>query len=121
MILAAVLALFMVATASDAQTPAGWDAAYQRAAQLILDHKTSDAIAIYQRIVRQAPDFQPARYELADALRLRALENILRNGSAAARRQDFEQAETHFRFVRDHGGEYRPLAVMKLVSLYGEA
>src|SRR5690242_2954090 len=104
MMIVAAVVLSAVTLAASAQAPAGWEDASRRASQLILDHKTGDAIAVYQRIVRQAPDFQPARYELADALRLRALETMMRSGSATAARQDLEQAETHLRLVRERGG-----------------
>jgi hypothetical protein len=44
-----------------AQAPAGWEDAYRRGTQLMADGKAEQAIAIFERAVGQAPDFDAAR------------------------------------------------------------
>ena len=59
------------------QAPAGWDATYLRVQQLVLDRKTTEAIAILEGVLKSSPGFDPARYELADIHRTLAMEAAL--------------------------------------------
>src|SRR5262249_8217944 len=43
----------------------GFEVRVARATQLLSENRTSDAIGVLQRIVRERPSFVPARYELA--------------------------------------------------------
>lgn len=102
------------------QTPAGWDAAYQRVQQLILDHKTAAAIAVLEGVLKSSPGFDPARSELADTQRLLALEAALKGPSQdATRRREFERAAANYRRVAEGASQYNQLAVGKLLMVYG--
>ena len=102
------------------QTPAGWDAAYQRVQRLVLDHKTADAIVVLEGVLKSSPGFDPARYELANTHRLLALEAALKGpaGEAAGRRE-FERAAAHYRVVAGGTSQYKALAIGKLLIVYG--
>lgn len=109
-----VVALFM-------QAPAGWDATYLRAQQLMLDNKIADAIKLFESVVKAAPAFDDARYALADAHRGAAREAAMGGPSQdAAKRQHLEAAATHCRQVAERKGDYQQLAVGNLMNLYGE-
>ena len=103
------------------QTPAGWDATYQRVAQLILDHKTGEAVALLEGVLKSSPGFDPARYELADTQRMLALEALVKGPSQqATSRREFERAAANYRRVAEGASEYKPLAIGKLLLVYGE-
>jgi tetratricopeptide (TPR) repeat protein len=114
-------ALFViVAFVFNPQTPAGWDATYQRVQQLILDNKTTEAIVVLEGVLKSAPGFDPARYELADAHRMLALEAALKVPSnSAAMRRELELAAVAYRRVAAGTSEYKQLAVGKLMMVYG--
>lgn len=116
-----VLSLLVVALSAFAQTPKGWDDAYRQVAELMLAGKGPEAIALLERVVTQAPDFIPARYELGSAHAHWAVELALQDPPAAdERRRHLELAATHFRRVAERDSEYRPLAALRLMSLYGD-
>jgi tetratricopeptide (TPR) repeat protein len=103
------------------QTPAGWDDTYQRVQQLILDRKTADAIVVLEGVLKASPGFDPARYELADAHRMLALEAALKGpAQEATKRRELELAAAGYRRVAAGTSEYRQLAIGKLVAVYGE-
>jgi tetratricopeptide (TPR) repeat protein len=103
------------------QTPAGWDAAFQRAQRLILDNKTADAIVVLEGVLKASPGFDPARYEIAEAHRMLALELALKGPSQdATKRREFELAAAAYRRVAVGTSEYKQLAVGRLLMVYGE-
>ena len=113
-----ILVLFMQAPAA---TPPGWEATMMRGQQHVLDRKFADAIALFERVVKQAPAFDGGHYELAEAHRMQGLELALKGPSQqAAQRRHLETAATHYRRVADLRGEYHELGVMKLMMIYGE-
>jgi tetratricopeptide (TPR) repeat protein len=102
------------------QAPAGWDATYQRVAKLVLDHKTAEAIAVLETVLKTSPGFDAARYELADTQRMLALEAALKGPSQEpAKRREFERAAANYRRVAQGTSEYKQLAVGKLLLIYG--
>jgi tetratricopeptide (TPR) repeat protein len=103
------------------QTPAGWDATLQRAQQFILDDRFADAIAILEGVLKSSPNFDPARYELADAHRMLALQAAIKgDAQEATKRRAFERAAAEYRRVAEGASDYKPLAVMKLMMVYGK-
>jgi tetratricopeptide (TPR) repeat protein len=108
--------------AASAQTPSGWDETSRRGAQLMLDGKTPEAIALFEQIVARAPDFEGGHYSLADAHRFLAIELKAKGDSQAAEsRRHFEVAAEQYRWVAQRKGPYRQLAVGQLMSVYGES
>src|SRR5687767_7755876 len=106
----AIRSMILIGLLVSQQTPAGWDATYQRVLQLMLDHKTADAIAVLEGVLKSSPGFDPARYELADAQRMLALEAVLKGPSQqAASRRDLERAAANYRRVADGASEYKQL------------
>ncbi len=107
--------------AAMAQAPAGWQDTHRRAVELLLDDKAVEAIAVLERAVSEAPDFEDARYTLASAHeshgRKLGLEDPPR---LEERRRHLEQAAAHLRRLAEGRSDYRSLAVMKLMMLYGE-
>ena len=67
--MAATSALVVVALVLGLQAPLGWDATHQRALRLILDEKIDEAIGILDEVLKASPDFDAARYEVAEAQR----------------------------------------------------
>jgi tetratricopeptide (TPR) repeat protein len=103
------------------QTPAGWDATYQRVQRLMLDDRYPDAVAILEGVLKSAPGFDPARYELADAHRMLALQAAIKGEAhEATRRRELERAAAEYRRVAEGTSEYRQLAVGKLILVYGK-
>lgn len=102
------------------QTPAGWDATYQRVQQLILDHKTADAIVVLEGVLKSSPGFDPARYELANVHRMLSLEAALKGPSQeATSRRELELAAAGYRRVAEGTSQYKQLAIGQLLMLYG--
>ena len=103
------------------QAPAGWDATYLRVQQLVLDRKTTEAIAILEGVLKSSPGFDPARYELADIHRTLAMEATLKQPSDdATRRRELELAAAGFRRVAEGTSEYKQLALGNLLRVYSE-
>ena len=118
--MAATALLVILTFLVNSQTPAGWDATYQRVQQLILDKKTAEAIVVLEGVLKSSPGFDPARYELADVHRMLALEAALKGPSnAAAMRRELELAAAGYRRVAGGTSEYKQLAVGKLMMVYG--
>jgi hypothetical protein len=69
----AASALVVVALVLGLQAPPGWDATHQRASRLILDENIDEAVAILDEVLEASPDFDAARYEVAEAHRMAAL------------------------------------------------
>jgi hypothetical protein len=104
-----------------AQAPSGWDATLAQGQQLILDRKTPEAIALFERTVKAAPGFDGARFELGEAHRMRALELAIEGPSREKERQaHLQSAATHLRRAASAGGEYAQLTWGNLMLLYGE-
>jgi tetratricopeptide (TPR) repeat protein len=102
------------------QSPAGWDSTYQRVQQLILEHKTADAIVVLEGVLRSSPGFDPARYELANVHRTLALEAALKGPSQAlTSRRELELAAAGYRRVAEGTSQYKQLAIGRLLMLYG--
>ena len=119
--MAATPLFVIIALVLSLQTPAGWEAVYRRVQQLILDHKTADAIVVLDSMLKSSPGFDPARYELADAHRMLALEAALKGPSQeAAKRRQLELAAAAYRRVAEGTSEYKPLAIGRLLMVYGE-
>ncbi len=109
----------LVAIATFAQAPAGWDDTDLRGRQLMVAGKTAEAIALFERAVSRTPNFEDARYALADAHRMRGLELAVENPSQPeASRRHMELAATHFRWVAERGTPYRQVAAGHLMELY---
>ena len=103
------------------QTPAGWEATYQRGQQLVLDHKTADAIKLFEAAVKASPGFDGADYTLADTHYMAALEAAMKGPSQdAVKRQHLEAAALHFKRAAELKGVTLQLAVGQLMRLYGE-
>ncbi|MGH9386312.1 MAG: hypothetical protein ACRD2N_18710 [Vicinamibacterales bacterium] len=103
------------------QTPAAWDATYQRVQRLILDHKIADAIVVLEGVLTSSPGFEPARYELAEAHRMLALEAALKGPSQeATKRRELERAAADYRRVAEGMGQYQQLAIGRLLMVDGE-
>jgi tetratricopeptide (TPR) repeat protein len=104
-----------------AAAPAAQDAAYQHALRLMVDHKPAEAIAALERLLRSWPDYDPARYELANAHRMQGLETALKGPSQGAEaRRHFQLAAGQFRRLAEGSGDYKLLAIMQLVMIYGD-
>ena len=103
------------------QAPAGWDATYLRVQQLVLDRKTTEAIAILEGVLKSSPGFDPARYELADVHRTLAMEAALQEPPQdATRRRELELAAAGYRRVAEGTSEYKQLALGNLLRVYSE-
>lgn len=104
-----------------AQAPAGWDDTSRRGQQLMLDNKTPQAIALFERAVKDAPNFDAAHYELGEAYRMRALELALEGpAQEQARQRHLGLAATHLRRAAEAAGAYEQLAWGRLLMLYGD-
>jgi hypothetical protein len=111
----------LIGLALFAQSPAGWDETSRRGQQLMLDNKTPQAIALFERVVKSAPDFDAAHYELGEAYRMRALELALQGPSQEQERQrHLGLAATHLQRAAAPAGLYEQLAWGKLMMLYGK-
>jgi len=116
-----VTVVWLVITATLAQTPAGWDDTYRRGLQLMADGKAAEAIRLFDGVVQRAPAFGSGHAALADAHRVRADE--LAGGATpppAAWRQALEAAARHYRRAIELQAPEQPLAVMHLMRIYGE-
>lgn len=103
------------------QAPAEWDDTSRRAAQLLLDGKTTQAVPMLERAVAQAPGFDGAEYELAKAHHDLATQRALEGPSAdAARKRHLAQAVTYFQRAAGRNGQYRQPALGMLMLVYGE-
>jgi predicted Zn-dependent protease len=116
----AIRLVLLVSLIVSQQAPAGWEAAYQRVQQLILDHKTADATSVLEGVLKSSPGFDPARYELAGIQRMLALEAAMKGPSLeATKRREFERAAVNYRRIAEGSSQYKRLAVGKLLLIYG--
>ena len=119
--MAATPLLVIIALVVSLQAPAGWDAAYQRVLQLMLDDKTADAILVLEGVLKSSPGFDPARYELAGAHRMLALGAALKGPSQeATKRRELGLAAVEYRRIAEGTSQYKPLAIVQLLMVYGE-
>jgi hypothetical protein len=108
-----VVAFLIIALSLTLQTPAGWEATSRRVQQLLLDDRFADAIAILEGVLTSSPGCHLARYELADAHRMLALQAAIKGETQeATKRRAFERAAAEYRRVAEGASEYKPLAVM---------
>lgn len=98
---------------------ASWDQTRQRALELRLKDRDTEAIAVLERFLKSSPQHVEAIYELGDAHlgASRALA-IQPDSPPASRRRHLETAAAQFRRVLDANTEYRPLALMKLTMVF---
>jgi hypothetical protein len=111
----------LVAALLIAQTPAGWDDAYRRGERMMLDGRLQEAVALFEGIVKQNPGFDGGHFALGDAYDMMAakLDPASSAGAPARRRELMLSAAQQYRAAAAGSGPYRPLAVVKLVRLYG--
>lgn len=109
----------LLVLATSLQAPPRWEATAQRAAQLVSEGRIADAVSVLEGVLKSSPNFDPARYELADAQRLLALEAALKGpAQQAIALREFERAAGNYRRVAEGSSEYKQLAIMKLISVY---
>lgn len=104
-----------------AQAPAGWNDTLTRASRLLLQGKSVEAIALYEKAVQASPSFDAAHYGLAEA-HLVAADALKPQGAsqAAARRRHLEAAAVHYRRAIDLGSGQNLMAMASLVTVYGK-
>src|SRR5689334_18276504 len=100
---AGILVSVMVAVLSSAialvgflmQAPAGWDQTYDKALALIVQGKPADAVALYERVLKGAPNFGDGHVALGEAYLAWAETLEGAPAQAAAFRRHLEAAATH--------------------------
>jgi len=109
----------LVLLVSLTQTPAGWENTSTKGAELILQGKASEAVTLFEKVVRTSPDFADGHLRLADA-HVAVAESIKDRGAsqAAARRQHLETAATHYKRAIELGSVREVIAKKSLVDLY---
>ena len=104
-----------------AQAPVGWNDTQARGSRLLLDGKSAEAIALYEKVLQTAPNFDEAHFALAGAHELAAAHLESQGASqAASRRRHLEAAAVHYRRVIDLRSAHAPMAMSSLAVLYGK-
>ena len=104
-----------------AQAPVGWNDTQARGSRLLLDGKFAEVIALYEKVLQTAPDFDEGHFALAGAHELAAAHLELQGASqAASRRRHLEAAAVHYRRVIDLRSAHAPMAMSSLAVLYGK-
>jgi tetratricopeptide (TPR) repeat protein len=94
-----------------AQAPAGWNDTQARGSRLLLEGRSAEAIALYEKVLQTSPDFDEAHYALAEAHELAADQLTPQGAShAASRRRHLEAAAVHYRQVIDVRSAHAPMA-----------
>jgi tetratricopeptide (TPR) repeat protein len=115
-VLAPFLALLVFA-----QAPAGWNDIQARGSRLLLEGKSAEAIALYEKVLQASPDFDEALYALAEAHELAAAHLEPQGASeVASRRRHLEAAAGHYRRVIDLRSSHAPMAMKSLAVVYGK-
>jgi len=115
-VLAPFLALLVLA-----QAPAGWNDIHARGSRLLLEGKSAEAIALYEKVLQASPNFDEALYALAEAHELAAAHLKPQGASeVASRRRHLEAAAGHYRRVIDLRSSHAPMAMKSLAVVYGK-
>lgn len=110
--------LLALGVAAALQGNPAWDAQRTTALQLMLDERHAEAVGVFEKAVSRWPTLADAHYELGGAIEHMVLAAQIKGTPLGDRTTQLERAVKAYRRAAALKAEYRPLVLMKLMSVY---